>query len=181
MAAFWRPWYNAGMNTDLPVPPQFAHMAKAACLVLLHPYEAKFAVCSRRDSDIYGLPGGKMDPGETMAETAVRETKEEVGVLADIAKAEQLFADAIPGEKDFWVETYIAVSPTTELVQMEPGITVKWTTWEHFLQRNAFKDYNDGVLRAYHEWLECRQQGKAYTMDTSHLQTPSATPEFPGY
>ena len=94
-------------------------MAKAACLVLLHPNQPLFAVCSRRGSTIDGFPGGKQDPGETLAQAAARETAEEIGVHVDASKLELLFADAIPGKKDFWVETFIAVSPTTELKQME--------------------------------------------------------------
>ena len=60
------------MHTDIPVPPQYAHMAKAACLLLMHPTENLFAVCSRRNSTINCFPGGKMDLGESMAQTAAR-------------------------------------------------------------------------------------------------------------
>lgn len=147
------------MHKDLPVPSQFSHMAKAACLLLLHPDGSSFAVCSRRNSTVYGLPGGKMDPGETMAQTAVRETAEEIGVLVDVSKIELLFADAIPGDKDFWVETFIAVSPTSELKEMESGITVKWITWPSFLQNNAFEKYNQGVHEAFQEWVTKQDYG----------------------
>ena len=164
--------------TDLAVPPQYSHMAKAACLLLIHPEGDKIAVCSRRNSDIYGLPGGKMDPGETMVQTAVRETHEEIGVLVDVSKLERLFADAIPGERDFWVESFIAVSPTEQLQQMEPGISVQWTTWEQFLQHNAFKEYNDNVHRAYQSWVECRNLGKTYVMGQNHLQNVDSATEF---
>lgn len=178
MAAFWRPWYNGGMNTDLPVPTQFAHMAKAACLVLLHPTENLIAVASRRGSTVDGLPGGKMDPGETMAQTAVRETGEEVGVwVKDVDSLELLFADAIPGERDFWVESFVAVSHTAELKQMEPGITVKWTTWDAFLQNNAFKEYNIGVHNAFLAWAHCRQNNVPFVPDHSHL-VASPSPGF---
>ena len=181
MATFGWPCYNAGMNTDLPVPPQFAHMAKAACLVLLHPNQPLFAVCSRRGSTIDGFPGGKQDPGEKIKKEKARENAEEIGVHVDASKLELLFADAIPGKKDFWVETFIAVSPTTELKQMEDDITVKWTNWTAFNKNNAFKQYNDGVYSAWQEWFECRQLDKPYTMGTYHLKTTSPAPEFPGY
>ena len=164
------------MSPDLPVPPQYSHMAKAACLLLLHPHDNRIAVCSRRNSDSYGLPGGKMDPGETMAQTAVRETHEEIGVLVDTANVERLFADAIPGDRDFWVESFIAVSPTDQLQQMESDITVQWTTWERFLQHNAFKEYNAGVYQAYQSWLACQNLGKTYTLNTTHLNSSSSTP-----
>jgi 8-oxo-dGTP diphosphatase len=34
----------------------------------------------------WGLPGGRMDPGETIEETVVRETKEETGLDAEIVR-----------------------------------------------------------------------------------------------
>ena len=166
---------------EFSIPPQFAHMAKAACLVLLHPNKPLFAVCSRRGSTVDGFPGGKQDPGETLAQAAVRETAEEIGVQVDVSKLELLYAAAIPGKKDFWVETFIAVSPTTELKQMEEDITVKWTDWTAFGKNNAFKEYNDGVYQAWQEWFECRQLDKPYVFDASHFAPAPTTPEFPGY
>lgn len=145
------------MPNDMTIPPQFANLAKAACLVLVHPTDNTIAVCSRRNSTVYGLPGGKMDPGETMAQTAARETGEEIGVWTDPARLESLFADAIPGDRDFWVETFVTVSPTDDIKQMEADITVKWTTWDAFLQNNAFKAYNDDVYAAYQKWDLARQ------------------------
>jgi ADP-ribose pyrophosphatase YjhB (NUDIX family) len=38
----------------------------------------------RTDNDNYALPGGGMDLGESMPETAVRETKEETGVDVEV-------------------------------------------------------------------------------------------------
>lgn len=40
-------------------------------------------ISSRRDLNRLTLPGGKIDPGETPLQTAVRETQEESGVLTD--------------------------------------------------------------------------------------------------
>lgn len=157
------------MNQDFLIPGQYAHMARAACLVLLHPSKPLFAVCSRRNSDIDGFPGGKQDPGETMAQAAARETQEEIGVQVDVSKLELLFSAAIPGKKDFWVETFITVSPTEDLRQMESGITVKWNDWESFAKNNAFKEYNQGVYRAWQNWSQCQQLGNSYVFDASHL------------
>ena len=169
------------MSKTFSIPNQYADMARAACLVLLHPSKPLFAVCSRRNSDIDGLPGGKQDLGETMAQTASRETAEEVGVHVDVSKMELLFADAIPGKKEFWVETFVAVSPMQELAQMEEDITVKWTNWNEFSKNNAFKTYNANVQSAWNNWFECKQLGKPYVFDENHLTlTPveSNSPEF---
>lgn len=36
----------------------------------------------RKDRDVWGIPGGGMEPGETFLETAIRETYEETGLQA---------------------------------------------------------------------------------------------------
>ncbi|MEZ0482101.1 NUDIX hydrolase [Planococcus sp. SSTMD024] len=37
----------------------------------------------RKDRDVWGIPGGVMEPGETFLETAIRETHEETGLQAE--------------------------------------------------------------------------------------------------
>ncbi len=38
----------------------------------------------RTDNDNWAVPGGGMDPGESITETAVRETEEETGITCEI-------------------------------------------------------------------------------------------------
>src|SRR4051794_39674047 len=46
--------------------------------------EGRLLVIRRADNDNWALPGGAMDCGETMAQAALRETKEETGIDCEI-------------------------------------------------------------------------------------------------
>lgn len=46
--------------------------------------EGRILLARRRDNDLWTIPGGAMDPGESIAETAVRETKEETGLDVEV-------------------------------------------------------------------------------------------------
>lgn len=52
------------------VPAASAVVVDAQGRILLH---------RRRDNDLWALPGGAMEPGESIGDTAVREVKEETG------------------------------------------------------------------------------------------------------
>jgi ADP-ribose pyrophosphatase YjhB (NUDIX family) len=46
--------------------------------------EGRLLLMRRTDNDNWALPGGAMDPGETIAQAGVRETKEETGIDCEI-------------------------------------------------------------------------------------------------
>jgi len=48
--------------------------------------DRRMLVARPRGKDAFYLPGGKPEPGETFAEAAARETREETGVLVDAAE-----------------------------------------------------------------------------------------------
>ena len=64
----------------------------------------------RRDRNVWGIPGGVMEPGETFLETAVRETFEETGLKVEelkmfgIYSGEEGFAEYQNGDKVFSVQ-----------------------------------------------------------------------------
>lgn len=47
----------------------------------------------RTDNDLWALPGGAMDLGETIAETVVREVKEETGLEVDVTGVVGIYTD----------------------------------------------------------------------------------------
>ncbi|KZE67866.1 ADP-ribose pyrophosphatase [Paenibacillus jamilae] len=52
-----------------------------ACVILIDD-EGRLLLQQRTDNDLWGLPGGSMEPGENMKEVASRELFEEVGLEA---------------------------------------------------------------------------------------------------
>ena len=76
---------NAWRKGEIPVQPR-----QAAALLLLYPHESGPAVAltvrasglTRHPGQI-SLPGGATDPGETLAEAALREATEETGIDPD--------------------------------------------------------------------------------------------------
>lgn len=50
-------------------------------------------------ADVYGLPGGNPDPGETLAETLVRELREELGLTVRVGALVLAGEVIFPGKK----------------------------------------------------------------------------------
>ena len=53
--------------------------------------DRRVLMVTSRGRDVYYMPGGKIDPGETAAEAAAREAEEEVALALDPAALTELF------------------------------------------------------------------------------------------
>lgn len=62
-----------------------------ACLLLVDD-RGRLLMHKRRDNGLYGVPGGTMEPGETLEETARRETREETGYAAGALHLLQVYS-----------------------------------------------------------------------------------------
>lgn len=79
------------------------------CGVILE-QEGKILLQHRKDRDVWGIPGGVMEPGETFEETAIRETAEETGLhiqnlkLFGLYSGSEGFAEYQNGDQIFSVQ-----------------------------------------------------------------------------
>ncbi|WP_410632167.1 NUDIX hydrolase [Amycolatopsis sp. cmx-4-83] len=55
--------------------------------------EGRILMIRRTDNDLYSIPGGQLELGETLAEAAVREVREETGVECEVTEVIGLYSD----------------------------------------------------------------------------------------
>lgn len=68
---------------DDPNAPKANRVVPAASAIVLDD-AGRILLHKRTDSGYWSIPGGSMGPGETIAETAVREIREETGIEAQV-------------------------------------------------------------------------------------------------
>jgi 8-oxo-dGTP diphosphatase len=108
----------------------------AATALIFNEDKSKLLGVSRKDDTTkFGLPGGKVDVGETLYEALVRELKEETGL--DVNSAKPIF---FREDGDFVAVVYLVTDWSGEVSTTEKGI-VKWITFDD-LKHGAFSEYN---------------------------------------
>lgn len=139
----------------------------AVCLLLDLPLEAleeRFLAISRRNQhDQWGLPGGKVDPGETPVQACVRETFEEVGLKIDPDDLVEIYDAVCPGEVTYSVKTFLYCGYVVDLkdLKAEDGMVIDAKPAEVLTNSNSspFADYNVGVMEAFRTYSDaCRSE-----------------------
>lgn len=137
-------------------------MKEAVCILIETP-DDKFIAVSRRNSETcWGLPGGKVDPGESNVEAIIRESFEEICLDVDPAQLAPLYSGICPGEVTYWVTTYLYKLPyDPEVLKAEEDLLIKALTLDELCDPaiSPFAKYNEEVFKSITEyWVGSLQE-----------------------
>ena|SRR5579884_2146112 len=77
------------LDPDAPRPNRLIPAASA----VVDDGRGRILLARRRDNSLWTIPGGAMDPGEFIAETARREVKEETGLDVEVVSLVGVYSD----------------------------------------------------------------------------------------
>ena len=123
---------------------------QAACVIITNPETKKILIISRKDNhNDFGLPGGKKEENETLAQCAVRELREETGFIVDEKDLIFVYASVRP---NLVCSTFNATSYTGEISSSTEEGLVKWGDWEDITNdSSSFAVYNKNLYKRYKE------------------------------
>lgn len=140
-------------------------MKKSVCAFVVNDEGEILGVSRRGNPDDMGLPGGKVEPGESLPEACVRELKEETGIDANASFL--ILSAPCEGEELYECYTFLVEYDKNQIPRScEEGIDVRWVTWNELLdEKCSFFEYNNLLHKAVNnmyapEMKECTWQQK---------------------
>src|SRR3954453_5914256 len=116
---------------DDPAAPPANSVKPSAAVFVVH--DGKVLLTQRTDNGNWTMPSGAMDPGESLSETAVRETLEETGIRVKLVGVVGIYTDprhVIHYTSDDEVRQEFTVVYRAEYVSGEPTTSSETTIVE---------------------------------------------------
>jgi 8-oxo-dGTP pyrophosphatase MutT (NUDIX family) len=111
----------------------------------------KILAVTRPHTEIWSLPGGKVDYGEDAISAIQREMAEETGLYIPTNRFHPVYSEVVSGDdgKDyyctaFWTDADL-VDPRQEWL-IEDGVKANFIGLNKLLETGAFSDYNERAL-----------------------------------
>lgn len=126
----------------------------AVCCLLMNDEGNILAISRGSDTDSWGMPGGKVEPNESLDVAVVRETFEETGYV--IAAPQSVYTAFVPGESNFICTTFIAhvAAQTPDAPRSHPYEgEVRWVD-PRVLSVGPFARYNRALFDHLNIWWD---------------------------
>lgn len=133
---------------------------KEAVVLFAISSSGKILMVSRKNGK-FGLPGGKVEEGETLKEACVRELREETGLIEEQCNLQLLYSAWCQGYLChtfglFKDGKFIVINEealiATNLINSPEGLEVSFKSIEEVHENSEFVDYNMGVIESYLDW-----------------------------
>ena len=117
-----------------------------ACVLVMGEGGKILAVSRKDDKEDFGLPGGKVEPGETPIEAACRELLEETGYqVVDPRYSHIIYHAETDGKLAVTYEIPLGALKQTKTPK-ETGV-VAWVTPDVLAEGKTFGEYNRGLFK----------------------------------
>ena len=113
----------------------------------------KVLLTKRADNGLWCLPGGGVDPGESVEETIIREVQEEIGLTVRVVRLVGVYSDpnSLVVYNDDTAVQIVALNFEVEITDGEPGLSDETSDWGYF----SLKDMDSlNMLLNHHQRVE---------------------------